>query len=136
MNDALSIEENENRIAKELLRKLYSDLEEYESIRGIKKLFGFLFSRVREIRAVYGSAQQIRDMIEEENGKCSSREARMNQLRQDISQAEESRERPVSYTHLDVYKRQVHGEAVRGGFLYGEGGDSGFEYPEGTGDGL
>lgn len=102
LNDALSIEENENRIAKELLRKLYSDLEEYESIRGIKKLFGFLFSRVREIRAVYGSAQQIRDMIEEEKGKCSSREARMNQLRQDISQAEESRER------LSVKAEEVH----------------------------
>ena len=93
LNDSLSMEENENSIAKEQLRKLYSDLEEYESITGIKKLFGFLFSRVREIRAVYGSAHQIRDMIEEEKGRCSSREARMNQLRQDISQAEESRER-------------------------------------------
>lgn len=93
LNDALSMEENENSIAKEQLRKLYSDLEEYESITGIKKLFGFLFSRVREIRAVYGSAYQIRDMIEAEKGRCSSREARMNQLRQDISQAEESREK-------------------------------------------
>lgn len=93
LNDALSMEENENSIAEEQLRKLYSDLEEYESIKGIKKLFGFLFSRVREIRAVYGSAHQIRDMIEEEKGRRSSREARMNQLRQDISQAEESRER-------------------------------------------
>lgn len=93
LNDALSKEENENSIAKKQLRKLYSDLEAYESIRGIKKLFGFLFSGVHEIRAVYGSAQQIRDMIEEEKGKCSSREARMNQLRQDISHAEESRER-------------------------------------------
>lgn len=93
LNYELSMAENENSIAKEQLRKLYSDLEEYESIRGIKKLFGFLFSRVREIRAVYGSAHQIRDMIEEEKGKCSNREAGMNQLRRDISQAEESRER-------------------------------------------
>ncbi len=93
LNDALSVEENENSIAKEQLRKLYSDLEEYESVTGIKKLFGFLFPRVREIRAVYGSAHQIRDMIEEEKGRCSSREARMNQLRQDVSQAEESRAR-------------------------------------------
>lgn len=93
LNDVLSMEENENSIAKEQLRKLYSDLEEYESIRGIKKLFGFLFSRVREIRAVYGSAHQIRDMIESEKSKCSTREAGMNQLRRDISQTEESRER-------------------------------------------
>lgn len=93
LDAALSMEENESSIAKEQLRKLYSDLEEYESIRGIKKLFGFLFSRVREVRAVYGSARQIHDMIEEEKGRCSSREARMNQLRQDISQAEKSRER-------------------------------------------
>ena len=93
LNDVLSMEENENSIAEEHIGKLYSDLKEYESIGGIKKLFGFLFSRVREIRAAYGSAHQIRDMIEAEKGKCSSREARVNQLRQDISQAEESRKR-------------------------------------------
>lgn len=106
LNDSLSMEENENSIAKEQLRKLYSDLEEYESITGIKKLFGFLFSRVREIRAVYGSAHQIRDMIEEEKGRCSSRETRMNQLRQDISQAEESRER-LSVEAEEVQKQLV-----------------------------
>ena len=93
LNQELAMEEDKNRSAKEQLRKLYSDLEEYESITGIKKMFGFLFPRVREIRAVYGSAQQIRDMIEEEKGKCSSREEGMDQLRRDISQAEERRER-------------------------------------------
>jgi len=57
-----------------------------------RKFFGFLFSRERGIRALYGSAHQIHDMIEEEKGKCSSQEAGMNQLRREISQAEVSRE--------------------------------------------
>ena len=103
---ALSMEENDSRFAKDQVSKLYSDLKEYESIRGIKKLFGFLFSRVREIRAAYGSVQQIRDMIEEEKSKCRSREERMNQLRQDIFQAEESQKR------LSVEAEEVQNQLV------------------------
>ena len=117
LNDALSMEENENSIAKEQLRKLYSDLEEYESITGIKKLFGFLFSRVREIRAVYGSAHQIRDMIEEEKGRCSSREVRMNQLRQDISQAEEVQKQLVLHCSM-VEQNQKEREKLKEFLVY------------------
>ena len=35
---------------------------------------------------------------------------------------------PVSYTHLDVYKRQVHGEAVDGGLA--AAGKGGLHHPE------
>lgn len=89
LNNALAIEENEDDMSKEQIGRLYSDLEEYESIRGVKKLFSFLIPKMREIRAAYGSVHQIRDMIEEEKRKSSNREVEMNLLRQDISQMED-----------------------------------------------
>ena len=38
-----------------------------------------------------------------ENGRCTSREL----TRQFLARIEEKNQTPVSYTHLDVYKRQV-----------------------------
>ncbi|MBT9775377.1 hypothetical protein GPL15_02490 [Clostridium sp. MCC353] len=80
---------NECVLAQKLIRSLYSDLEEYMSITGLKRLFSFLFPKTRRVQRDYGSEQQIRDKIETENVKCSNLEERMRQLQQDISQAEE-----------------------------------------------
>lgn len=89
-------EQEKGRLAKQKeesekqLSVLYSDLEEYESITGVKKMFIFLFPAAGEVKKKYGSAQQIRDMIYDRKKQHESLDGRMNEL---VMEAARSKER-------------------------------------------
>lgn len=75
----------------ERLRILYSDLQEYETINGIKKYLIFLFPGVQELKKKYGSARQINDMITEEKIKKEGFDRQIELCNQDMEQAKRMR---------------------------------------------
>ena len=115
-------EQEKGRLAKQKeesekqLSVLYSDLEEYESITGVKKMFIFLFPAAGEVKKKYGSAQQIRDMIYDRKKQHESLDGRMNELVMEAARSKERQgiqEKEAAAIQTELLKNKSHSENVR-----------------------
>lgn len=73
------------------LRELYSDLEGFQDLTGLKKSFSFLLPKLRRLKKKYVSVRQIEDKISHEKKQCENIVLRMEELCRNITQAEERR---------------------------------------------
>lgn len=76
----------------EQLRILYSDLEQYERIGSIQRLFRFLLPKTNHLLKIYGSETQIRDMIQDLKNLQASYSEQIELEHQNLSQAAKQEE--------------------------------------------
>jgi len=68
------------------LHTLYSDLKEYENANAFKLCLSFLFPKAKAAQKKYGSAEQIRDMIQEKRNTRVKYEIQLSEINEKIDQ--------------------------------------------------